>query len=65
MNSLKRINNMQTRKSVLTRMVFMLMVATVFALAVPTNVSAATITVPDDHPTIQQAINAASSGDTV
>ena len=41
------------------------MVATAFAVAVPVNASAATITVPDEYPTIQQAINAASSGDTV
>lgn len=52
-------------KRVLTRMVFMLMVCTVFAMAVPTNISAATITVPDDYPTIQQAINGAIAGDTV
>ena len=65
MMSLKRINKMETRKSVLTRMVFMLMLATVFAVAMPANVSAATITVPDDYSTIQQAINAAIAGDTV
>jgi nitrous oxidase accessory protein NosD len=62
----KRISKMETQiKRVLIRTVFVLMVATAFALAVPTNVSAATITVPDDYSTIQQAINAASAGDTV
>ena len=37
----------------------------VFIPAVPTNVSAATITVPDDYSTIQGGINAANSGDIV
>ncbi len=57
---------METKiKRVLIRTVFVLMVATVFAVAMPVNVSAATITVPDDYPTIQQAVNAAAPNDTV
>ncbi|MHC4568817.1 MAG: right-handed parallel beta-helix repeat-containing protein [Planctomycetota bacterium] len=39
--------------------------AAVLVLAVPANVSVATITVPDDFPAIQQAVNAASPGDKV
>ena len=46
-------------------MAFILMIGTVFALAVPTDIDAATIAVPDDYPTIQQAVNAAFPGDTV
>ena len=62
----KRITKMETKiNRVLTRMVFILMLATIFGMAVPGNVSAATITVPDDYPTIQQAINAASPPDAV
>jgi len=37
----------------------------VLVLGLSGGVSAATITVPDDYPTIQQAVDAASSGDTV
>jgi len=56
---------METRKNALTRVFLMLMVASAFSPAMPATVSAATITVPDDYPTIQQAITAASAGDTV
>ena len=37
----------------------------VLALMLPENVNATTITVPDDYPTIQQAVNAAGTGDMV
>lgn len=57
-----RTSKTQTPKGVLIRMVLVLMIATFFAVA---NAGAATITVPDDHATIQQAVNAAVSGDTV
>ena len=62
MIGLERITQIQTA---LTRTLPTAIVATVFALVVPTNLSAATITVPDDYPTIQQAINAAIPADTV
>jgi len=65
MNRLKGTNKMETRKNALTRVFLMLMVASAFSPAMPATVSAATITVPDDYPTIQQAITAASAGDTV
>jgi nitrous oxidase accessory protein NosD len=44
-----------------------LLVITMLALSIPlaVPVSAATINVPDDHPTIQAAINAAFPGDTI
>ncbi len=52
-------------EGVLERIGPLLIAIAVFGLAMPVNVSAATITVPDDYPTIQQAINAATAGDTV
>jgi parallel beta-helix repeat protein len=54
----------KTRK-ISSLVICLAMVATAFAVALPVNVSATTITVPDEYPTIQQAINAASPGDTV
>ncbi|RLF24974.1 MAG: hypothetical protein DRN01_06710, partial [Thermoplasmata archaeon] len=48
----------------LSLFVVLTLVLTVFAI-VPLNVSAATINVPDDYPTIQQAIDNANPGDTI
>ena len=43
-----------------------LLYATLFLLIIlPLEISAATLTVPDDYPTIQAAIDAASTGDAV
>ncbi|MFC1716980.1 PKD domain-containing protein [Candidatus Poribacteria bacterium] len=56
--------NIRKGKTV-ARMSCAMILAIVFLAAVSVNVDAATITVPDDHPTIQQAVNVASSGDTV
>jgi len=39
--------------------------AIALALMLPKNANASTITVPDDYPTIQQAVNAAGAGDVV
>ena len=58
----EKMNN--NKGKILATMVCVVMFAAVFA-AVPVNVYAATIIVPDDYPTIQQAIDAASSSDTV
>ena len=41
------------------------MAACVFACVVGTVANAADLFVPDDHPTIQAAINASVSGDTI
>ena len=50
---------------ILAMMVCAVMFTAVFAVAVPENARAATITVPDDYPTIQLAIDAASPGEEV
>ena len=55
-------NKKGIRNCILTCVVVL---ATVFAVALPVNAISATITVPDDHPTIQGAVNAAGSGYTV
>ncbi|MBM3242980.1 hypothetical protein FJZ31_42515 [Candidatus Poribacteria bacterium] len=57
----KKMNNPKGKISAI--MVCAVMFAAIFALAV--NADAATIIVPDNYPTIQQAVNAAISGDTI
>ena len=53
------------------RKIFALLLVLVFLtvyfllIPIPVNASSSTITVPDDYPTIQEAISAANEGDTV
>jgi parallel beta-helix repeat protein len=52
-------------RKMMTIVIVLILTIMAFAVTVPTSVKATTIIVPDHYPTIQQAINVASSGDTV
>lgn len=53
-----------SKKQVLGTIISAVLFFSVFAVTMP-GATGATITVPDDYPTIQQAVNAANAGDTV
>jgi parallel beta-helix repeat protein len=56
---------MENRKTKIIIKLWVIFLVIALALIIPKNIEAATITVPDDYPTIQLAVNAAISGDIV
>ena len=66
--SSKRKGNFELKTKVLSRIVLTLLLTSILTSTFniqPAKAEPATITVPEDYPTIKEAINAASSGDTI